>query len=818
MGRLTIKPLEMLQIRSYKRLADTRISDKVVVRVVLNPKKHQRFSWRSIFALTCSITFISLFAAPATAGFLFDFAPQSAFTLTNTNADGSVNVSAGSVILTGGNNLSLEPGTTDYVATATSSGLVNFDWSYSSLDSPGFDFAGYLLAGNFVSLADTDGENGTGTFSVVTGESFGFRVGTADNSGEPGVLTVNAVTSSVPEPGTGSLLFVVFVIGITIAGARSAHSRRAAKTIRRGLKLAVGLLAGSSLFAQSLNTLYTGTNITGSLVLTGQTVNLLSLSQQGALPQSLGVTLPEAKPKAPPIFLPPPAHLHSLAALVPPAMNNLPVAQASTFGFNGLTHLDQRNANNGNQYSVEPPNPSVATGNGYILVGVNNAVQVYSTTGTPLLPVVLATNQVFGIPAAINRATNIAGVFPTDMRVFYDQGLNRWFILQRAQCCDSAGNNINHSQIYIAVSQSGDPTGNYSNYFIDTTDSQETGCPMGCVSDYPQIGVDQYGFYISSDQYPITATGDPSTTPIGADILAISKTALAAGASTPTTYEFVVPTNTGFEFAISPAVTPPGGSYSVGLGGVEFFVSSIATGASSLAVWAMVNTMSLNTASPSLTLFRTIVATQPYSTPPNANQKPGPLPYGSTQIPGFEAPVDTLDCRMLSLVAAAGRLYVTFAALVQDQSTQYLAGVAYFVLSPTFRGTLAATVLAQGNLVTNNNHLVKPSFGVNAQGQGALAFTLVGPGYYPSAAFVPVNAFSPPNTSFSLGSAIQLAAPGAAPEDGFTGYQDGVARWGDYSTSVTGSDGSIWMIAEYIPNLPRTTFANWGTFLMHYVP
>jgi hypothetical protein len=71
---------------------------------------------------------------------------------------------------------------------------------------------------------------------------------------------------------------------------------------------------------------------------------------------------------------------------------------------------------------------------------------------------------------------------------------------------------------------------------------------------------------------------------------------------------------------------------------------------------------------------------------------------------------------------------------------------------------------------------------------------------------------------------IQLAAQGALPEDGFTGYQDflgnvarSTARWGDYSTAVVASDGSVWMATEYIPNSPRTEFANWGTYITRLV-
>ena len=104
---------------------------------------------------------------------------------------------------------------------------------------------------------------------------------------------------------------------------------------------------------------------------------------------------------------------------------------------------------------------------------------------------------------------------------------------------------------------------------------------------------------------------------------------------------------------------------------------------------------------------------------------------------------------------------------------------------------------------------------MNAQGRGAIAATLVGPDYFPSAAFLPID-------TLTTASAIQIAGAGTAPEDGFTGYRSapfpGIARWGDYSAAVVSTDGSIWMTAQYIPNLPRTPLANWGTFVMRYVP
>lgn len=796
-------------------------------------------------ALASAIACAFLLFPRAGGATIFDLAPQSTFTLVNFNADGFVSMHSDTIVLTGGNNLSLEPGTTDYVATAVNSGTVNLNWSYSSLDMPTFDFAGYLLNGNFVPLADSNGMSAVAVVAILSGQTFGFRVGTVDNSGEPGILTITSTATTIPEPGSAVPFLVLTIVSTMYIVRNRFNGVEIRNAIRRSIKLLLPPLAATGVCVQGqLNINYTGTNITGQVVLSGPHVNLLGLSQQLQAPaartkgaaarRSPVIPRPEETPKTAPKFLPPPPPSHGLSArvsvshgassrvAVSAGVQNLLaiVPAAAGFGFNGLTHFDQRNANHGNQYSVEPPNPSLAVGNGYILEGVNNAIQVYSVSGTPLLAMALASNQVFGLPPAINRVTGISGVFPTDMRVFYDQGINRWFIVQRAQCCDSAGNNVNHSQIYIAVSQAGDPTGIYNNYVIDTTDSNRSGCPYGCVADYPQIGADQYGFYISSDEYPIAPTGDPSLYPIGATILAISKTALASGASLPTAYEFRLPVATGFEFAISPAVTPPGASYSLGQGGVEFFVSSIATGASSLSVWAMTNTSSLDSASPHPALARMVVPTQPYTPPPNALQRPGPLPYGSTQIPGFEAPIDSSDCRMLSLVAAAGRLYAAFDTLVTDANGRVLAGGAFFILSPTFRGALGATVLSQGYLSVNNNYLLRPAFAVTAKGKGAIALTLVGPDYYPSAAFVtiaPVYSLNGTLLGYSPG-AVQVASPGVFPEDGFTGYQTGVARWGDYSSAVTDSDGSLWMVTEYIPNGPRTTFANWGTFLVQYMP
>ncbi len=47
--------------------------------------------------------------------------------------------------------------------------------------------------------------------------------------------------------------------------------------------------------------------------------------------------------------------------------------------FQGLNLIDQRFANGGNQFSVEPPDQALCAGNGFVLEAVNDVMRVYNT-------------------------------------------------------------------------------------------------------------------------------------------------------------------------------------------------------------------------------------------------------------------------------------------------------------------------------------------------------------------------------------------------------------------------------------------------------
>jgi len=171
---------------------------------------------------TVSLTLAAASGASAATvfGFQTPYAPIN-WTFTNSNADGFVNTGGApaSISLTGGNSVSGGSGTTNYTTTAAAAGTVTFDWNYSTADSSAFwDPFGYLLNGSFTQVTNNGGgvvQNGTSTFNVLAGDSFGFRVFTVDNCCGRGSVTISnfSAPAPVPEPSTVLSLLVLGGLG-----------------------------------------------------------------------------------------------------------------------------------------------------------------------------------------------------------------------------------------------------------------------------------------------------------------------------------------------------------------------------------------------------------------------------------------------------------------------------------------------------------------------------------------------------------------------------------------------------------------------------
>jgi hypothetical protein len=522
----------------------------------------------------------------------------------------------------------------------------------------------------------------------------------------------------------------------------------------------------------------------------------------------------------------------------PPPEPNVPASfvvgfQAPGFhGFNGLSHVDQRTANNGNQFSLEPPDQGLCAGNGFVVETVNDVIQVYNQQGLPLTGVE-DMNTFFGFVAAVDRTVTprIFGPFLSDPKCYYDHQAQRWFVSELAQ---DNGNNVGatgRNLNLLAVSLTSDPTQGFAIFSYDVTDDglngtpSHAGCP--CFGDQPLLGADKFGVYQTTNEFGAATFN-------GAQIYAISKDQLIDAADGTGPLPVVVQLDAsqqllpfgGLSYSIQPATgaAPRGEDWENDEdghinNGVEYFLSAlqfIDTFDNRIAVWALTNTRSLNSNAPTLTLSFAVLKSETYGQPNPANQKVGENPLGASfPTPEGVGQLNTNDDRMNQVVFANGILYGGVNSLLKVDGEEHQ-GIAWFGVKPHFDGpTLKGRVVHQGYVAVAGNDVLFPSLGINSQGNGVIAFTLAGNDYFPSAAYTDIiEGFGLPF--------VHVAGAGKDPDDGFTIYVaqggNGVGRWGDYSAAV--ADGErIWMASEYIPKacsglaLPcRTSLANWGTF------
>jgi hypothetical protein len=512
-----------------------------------------------------------------------------------------------------------------------------------------------------------------------------------------------------------------------------------------------------------------------------------------------------------------------------PRPNDLEVAGAgAATGFNGITQREQRLADGGNQFSIEPPDQGLAVGNGYVVEAVNLALRIRPATGATGAAVV-SLNRFFFQESGIIRATATTpakyGHFVSDPKAYFHAATGHWFVTILSIDLDpNTGAFQGRSRLHVAVSQTADPRGAWRIYSIETANTGKAGhvgCP--CFGDQPLIGADANGFYITTNEFPIFVGGFN-----GAQVYAISINDLEnAAVVAPRMKTFDnLPLAEGPAYTLQPAIAPPGVAYD---GGTAYFLSALdftATLDDRIAVWALSNTAWLSSgtgATPSLQSL--VIASQSYGQPPDSQQKPGPTPLGDL-IKGLKIATEHLpliagnDDRMQQVMFDGANLWGALNTVVKPENGPTRVGTAYFVVQPTITrsGALAATIVRQGYLSVNNNSVLYPSVAVNSDRVAAIGLTLVGPDYYPSAAYVRLSGSAAPNT-------LNIAAAGAGPEDGFTGYvsqnDSRTARWGDYSAATVDEAGNLWFATEYIPAVLTTRplpLANWGTYIGKITP
>ena len=523
--------------------------------------------------------------------------------------------------------------------------------------------------------------------------------------------------------------------------------------------------------------------------------------------------------------------------------------------FEGVNHLEQRTSDGGNQFSGEPPDQGLCVGNGFLLETVNSALRVFNAdTGAPLTPV-LSLNEFYGFPSAFTRPAGPFGPFTFDISCHYDADTNRWFHLavdldQDPVTGDFTGKNY----IDLAVSHSGDPTGTWTVYRIPgindgTEGTPDHDCAGGpCFADFPHIGVDKYGVYVTTNEFPLFADGF-----IGAQVYAISKKQLVSLSSSITAHLFntaddpVRPGEPGF--TLWPALSPER-QFAFGGGGTEYFVSSNAVfddanaDSEELILWGLVHTQSLDR-NPDLQLHKTILDVDRYAVPSNTVQKPGTIPLADCLndtalsflgiancglallgLPPQNVTLGTLDTgdsRVLDVRYAHNRLWAVLgtAALVNGANRT---GVGWYIIRPSSsKDGVSGDVQLQGTLASEGESLMYPSVGVTGTGVGLISFSRAGENTFPSFGYAAID------DKVGVSGDIHEIEAGKSPQDGFTEYPPvggNRPRWGDYGASAV-DGGFVWVAGEYIEQGPctleqyidtsftcfgkRSSLANWST-------
>jgi hypothetical protein len=538
--------------------------------------------------------------------------------------------------------------------------------------------------------------------------------------------------------------------------------------------------------------------------------------------------------------------------------------------FEGSNHFDSRYSGAGNQFSGEPPDQGMCVGPRSVFEIVNSVVQVYTKSGQPMITgtrafpdspkVGLTINEFYGRTPEFVRPDGPYGGFMFDTSCLYDPSTQRWFVTSASLDQDPVtGDFTGPGQVWLAVSDGADPLGAWSIWSIDTTNNGTNGTPDHhcdggyCFGDYPQIGMDANGFYLTTNEFEMFADGYN-----GGQLYALSKSDLVAGTMHPTMQLFenvATQTYQDVSYSLQPVNALPadwdtshGGSMYFGMSGSPYADAL----ARSIVLYGLHNTASLNGSHPNLTLHDTSVRTKAYAVPGYARQKNGPMPFLNcantpacigAALPRIKSP-SVLDGGTGGKVTGAwlhdGAVYLvagtalagTGAATYDDTNGSWhplhqRIGVIWFALRPGSGSTLTATRVANGYLAVNNANLTYPTIVVGPTGAGAIGATLTGPGYYPSAA---VARFAPGRSPWQ----VQITGRGAGPQDGFTptalgGYRP---RWGDYGAAAVTPDGTMWLANEYIAarcgnaeysvdstcGYTRTALANWSTHITGVSP
>ncbi|HYG99585.1 MAG TPA: hypothetical protein VD837_10675 [Terriglobales bacterium] len=375
---------------------------------------------------------------------------------------------------------------------------------------------------------------------------------------------------------------------------------------------------------------------------------------------------------------------------------------------------------------LNPPDSDIGAGPNHLVVTVNSVVAIYDKSGKLISETDI--NSFFG------SITEPGCCF--DLRVLFEPTHNR-FIVAAGQTDFGASS----SHVYVAVSASSDPTGDWYKYSLEASNTTW--------SDFPTIGFSPTGLYLTTDGIPFSGGGRAIWL-----ITVIGLAELVAGSPNLKITKF------------SPVLSPSGGNVhgpviparTYGSPPVEYLVS---TGPPGVLYIYSINT----TGTPTLKSVQ--LNTEPFPAPGLA-----PQPETSVGLAGGGDAVFTVVWRDDSLWVTQG------IGAGPEPGTGAL--IRWYEIDPT------APALKQMGTVAGVGSAIMPALTVRPDGDVDMVYTTSSPSQFASGAFSRRSRTDPPNTTPISG--IYIA--------GTTPYGD--SRWGDISGISVDPDGkSTWGITQY---------------------
>ena len=466
-----------------------------------------------------------------------------------------------------------------------------------------------------------------------------------------------------------------------------------------------------------------------------------------------------------------------------------------------------------------PPDMALGAGPTFVLQGVNSQWQVTDTAGNvqPGWPV--SAQNFFGVQDVTNPdgspcdTAHRSQPFLSDPRALYDPIDNRyWAAMLQVENAFGVGIGCPFMSAYfVAVSQTGNPSGKWNVYEFDMTMGQLF------AADYTQLGINGEAVYFTGNMFGVGPNGG-----FYAQVVEANKSRMEKGQDNFTADAFFNLQGTGpgapasFPFladTVQPTLNVDGSA-----GNAEIFADTIDgpdpltgnlcgfTGAndpcSGLAVWKMTNPTAHDHGGPAPTFTGTYVPTKPFLVSAPADQ------------PSCNQCIDVLDLRVTGMpVVRDGNLYAAWETSINND-TQAVPGIEWSQVSLDELGSSEGSHTGYYNFSGD----AAAAFGTlmpDAHGNLLMVFDHMSSTVFPEIRYIVKSA-----------GARNFQGPGALLKAGESSYRPTlcgtavipVCRWGDYEATSFDGAGHIWFASQYANEFqgvstPPAFGRNWGTWI-----